>query len=147
MMEGGWGLVGYVAIKYAAYVLWCYLGTRIFAIERGGRSSFAFGALRLLLGVIFGIGVFIVGGMMHLNAPSNMFALYLKIYVPVRWVEWSIMAAALASRIEGARFLWGASNRSRAWRLGGILVSILADLPIILTSGAKEMLPIGRFLC
>jgi len=146
-MEGGWGFVGYVAIKYTVYVLWCYLGIRVFAAERSRRSAFAFGAMRLLIGVIFGIGVFIVGGMMHLEVPSNTFALYLKIYVPVRWVEWSIMSAALAPRDEGSQFFWGASNRSRFWRLGGILASIAADLPIILTSGATEMLPVGRFLC
>jgi hypothetical protein len=146
-MEGGWGFVAYVGIKYSAYVCWCYLGIRVFATERSRRSAFAFGAMRLFLGVIFGVGVFFVGAMMHLSVPRHPFVLYLEMYAPVRWLEWSIMAAALAPQVEGSRFLIGASNPSRAWRLGGILVSILADLPIILTSGAKEMLPVGRFLC
>jgi hypothetical protein len=146
-MAEGWGFVGYVAIKYFGYVLWCYLGIRTFAHGRKPKSSFGFGALRLAIGVLFGIGVFIVGGMLGLGVPKNTVALYLEIYAPIRWVEWSILAAALSPRTEGSRFLLGARNWSRTWRLGGILVSIAADLPILLTSGAKEMLPIGRFLC
>jgi hypothetical protein len=104
--------------------------------------------MRLFIGVIFGVGVFIAGAMMHLEVPRNTFVLYLEVYAPVRWIEWSIMAAALAPSKEwGRAFLLEATNSSRAWRLGGILVSILADLPIILTSGAIQMLPVGRFLC
>jgi hypothetical protein len=38
---------------------------------------------------------------------------------------------------------------TQRWILGGILVSHLADLPLILFTydGARGFLPVGRFLC
>ncbi|HYX69058.1 MAG TPA: hypothetical protein VE825_07985, partial [Terriglobales bacterium] len=73
----------------------------------------------------------------------------LEIYVPVRWVEWGVMAWVMRRADHGPlALLLGGDNRSRFWRIGGIVVSIVADLPILLSSrGAGEMLPVGRFLC
>jgi hypothetical protein len=148
-MSSGWEFIGYVALKLAAYIVWCYVGLALFWPERKIGLAAGFGVLRLIIGVCFGFGVFLVGGMAHLEAPKNQFLMYLEIYAPVRWFEWGIMAAILSARDRGvAAFLIGSSNRARMWRVGGIVVSILADLPILLSSrGAGEMLPVGRFLC
>ena len=149
MLDSGWGFLAYVVLKYLAYVMWCYVGVGLFRDERTLALAARFGAVRLILGILFGIGVFVVGGMLHLSAYQDMVLLYLKIYVPIRWFEWGIMAA-LISRVDRdpAALVVGHSWRSRFWRVGGILVSIFADLPILFSSrGPQEMLPVGRFLC
>ncbi len=148
-MSSGWEFIGYVALKVAAYIVWCYVGLALFAAQRRMGQAVGLGVLRLIIGVFFGFSIFLVGGMAHLEAPKSDFLMYLEIYAPVRWIEWGIMAAILSARDRGvAAFLIGDSKRSRLWRVGGIVVSILADLPILLSSrGAGEMLPVGRFLC
>ncbi|HVP41972.1 MAG TPA: hypothetical protein VMS96_00990 [Terriglobales bacterium] len=148
-MDSGWEFLGYVALKFLAYVMWCYVGVGLLRTERTLRSAFGLGAVRLMLGVLFGFGVFLIGGMAHLEAPSSPMLLYLEIYAPVRWMEWGVMAWLMRRQDRGpAALLLGADNQSRLWRAGGILVSIIADLPILLSRrGANEMLPIGRFLC
>jgi hypothetical protein len=52
----------YVAIKYAAYTAWCYAGLRWLMQRNSFRAGMGFGFARLLLGVFFGVGIFIVGG-------------------------------------------------------------------------------------
>ena len=69
---------------------------------------------------------------------------YLAVYVPVRWFEWALIELFLSS---AARTLGGfvlSSGRTRPWRIGGILVSCLADVPVMLALGG---LPMGRFMC
>ena len=46
---------------------------------------------------------------------------------------------------EGAGFLVGESKPDRLWRLGGIVISCLADIPLIISLGG--VIPTGRFLC
>ena len=86
----------YVILKYAAYVCWCYFGLKKFRPPSEDRLSvaFRFGFYRLLIGVVFGgligIGVFVAAsGLPH--GGGSVFA-YLCIYIPVRWVEWTIMS-------------------------------------------------------
>ncbi len=148
-MSSGWEFIGYVALKVAAYIVWCYVGLGLFWPERKIRPAVGFGVLRLIIGVLFGFSIFLIGGMAHLEAPKSDFLMYLEIYAPVRWFEWGIMALILSAGERGlVGFLAGKNNRARLWRIGGIVVSILADLPILLSSrGAGEMLPVGRFLC
>jgi len=149
MLDSPWGFLAYVILKYLAYLMWCYVGVGMFRQERTLKSAAGYGAIRLMIGVGFGLGVFMVGGMMHLDANQDLVLLYLKIYVPIRWFEWGIMAALISCADRGAApFVIGKSWRSRLWRVGGILVSIAADLPVLLGHrGPIEMLPVGRFLC
>jgi hypothetical protein len=41
-------------------------------------------------------------------------------------------------------FLLGETAWNRVWRLGGIVISCLADIPVIVDTGG---LPVGRFMC
>jgi hypothetical protein len=72
--------------------------------------------------------------------------LYVLIYVPVRYLEWSIMAALLGAKgSEAYRISDAATQR---WIVKGIGLSYLADLPMILLYAASgSLLPVGRFLC
>lgn len=137
----------YIIVKYVAYCLWSYYGLKALRGQASIGSGVGFGSARLGLGMLFGIGVFLVGGMLHLNVPAHPWTLYLSIYAPVRYVEWTILAALMISSANaGTRIGEGVTQR---WIIGGIVVSHLADLPLILFSsdGARGFLPVGRFLC
>ena len=84
----------YVLGKYLAYSIWCYLGLRWLRDKKSAGAGMAFGSVRLGLGIIFGVAIFVIGGMLHLNAPANSWFAYFAVYVPVRYVEWSILAAS-----------------------------------------------------
>jgi hypothetical protein len=137
----------YVVLKYLAYSAWCYYGIKLLRSQASIGSAVGFGSARLGLGMIFGAGIFVTGGFLHLDVPAHPWLLYVSIYVPVRYLEWSILAALLVSgRNAAPRIGEGVTQR---WIVGGIVVSHLADLPLILATyqGAKGFLPVGRFLC
>jgi hypothetical protein len=55
------------------------------------------------------------------------------------------MAVVMDQDHRSARdFLIGNSSSTRLWRLGGIVISCLADVPIMVS---MHDLPIGRFMC
>jgi hypothetical protein len=146
-MDSGFSFLVYVIVKLAAYVSWCYVGLRWLHQRNSVRGGLAFGCARLLLGIAFGITIFVVGGILHREVPAHPVLMYLSIYAPVRYIEWTILAALL--RHSDASQAQPIFLGRQAWILGGIAVSHLADLPLILTTyeGAKGFLPVGRFLC
>jgi hypothetical protein len=138
----------YVLVKFAAYSIWYYIGLRWLQQRRSPRAGLGFGFVRLLLGVFFGLGIFIIGGMLHLAVPSHPALMYLSIYAPVRYVEWTILFYLFRS-FSSTHEAHPGFLREQGWILGGIAVSHLVDLPLIFTTyeGTKGFLPIGRFLC
>jgi len=152
-MDGPLQLIVYVAVKLLAYITWCALGVRWLDPQDRStlRSGLQFGFLRLLLGVVAGVSIFLVGGMMHWSAWNNILLQYLTVYAPVRWFEWGLMELLIVRNQRHSHlwsFLAGGDAKSRLWRFGGIVVSHLADLPLILGyGGVHDMLPVGRFLC
>ena len=136
----------YVLVKYLAYSLWCYLGLRWLRDKKSIGAGVAFGSVRLGLGMMFGVAIFVVAGMLRLNAPPP-WLVYFLIYAPVRYVEWSILAALLGTSGGQVFSIRGAATQR--WIIGGIVVSHLADLPLILFSGdgTRLFFPVGRFLC
>jgi len=137
----------YVLVKYLAYSIWCYLGLRWLRGKNSVGAGMAFGSVRLGLGMIFGVSIFVIGGMLHLNAPANSWLAYFAVYAPVRYMEWSILAALLGT--SGGQVFQISGAATQRWIIGGTVVSHLADLPLIFFSGAgpKAFLPVGRFLC
>ena len=139
----------YIGGKLAAYSLWCFFGL---SKLRGDRDASAVRALmlgfvRLLLGLFFGVVIWLASSMvlskLDYGLPQNVLT-YLLVYVPVRWFEWSIMAVVL---VPGSisQFFLGSAKPDRLWRLGGIAISCLADIPLIISLGG--VIPTGRFLC
>jgi len=138
----------YLGIKFLAYSGWIFFGLRTLGNETGSlRRSLLLGLFRLCLGFFFGVLIYFLSSavMSHLGfgAGSNILT-YLAVYVPVRWVEWSIMAALLVPS-SFTQFLLGTVRSDRFWRLGGIVISCLADIPLIISLGG--VIPTGRFLC
>ena len=148
----------YFAAKGAAYCGWCGLGARLFRPAATSVLGLALGlgALRLLLGLLFGVGIFLgsafaVAGLDEAGASPTlaMGLAYLGVYVPVRWIEWGLIELLLrpAARTQAGflrAFLGSVDRPGRAWRAGGIAISCLADVPLMLAAGG---LPIGRFMC
>jgi hypothetical protein len=136
----------YVLGKYLAYSIWCYLGLRWLRDKKSVAAGIGFGSARLGLGMIFGFGIFFVTATIHFSAPPPWW-LYLAIYVPVRYVEWTILATLL--RPAGGQGFSIRSMATQRWIVGGIIVSHLADLPLILFSGegVGVFFPVGQFLC
>ena len=101
------------------------------------------------MGFFFGILIYLLISTLitHIGSglPRNTIT-YLAVYVTVRWIEWSIMAAFLSRNAANTSpWIVGESSRDRYWRLGGILVSCLADIPLIYSLGG--VIPTGRFMC
>jgi len=146
-------LVFYLTLKAAAYVLWCFAGAWL--VFRGSRTpgraavhALILGALRFALGLSLGLVIWFASTMAYAaagNVPARTLIAYLSVYVPVRWIEWSIIAFFLT---PGARTLFGlalgSSPRDRLWRLGGIAISCMADIPVMTLLGG---VPLGRFMC
>jgi len=99
------------------------------------------GAIRWLIGLMFGILVFFAVGSIEAGATLRT---YLLIYTPVRAVEWGIMAYIIGRRLE-RETLTSATLRLSLWCLGGILVSFLTDL--LSPEGLQGRFCVGRCLC
>ena len=144
----------YFAVKGAAYCGWCGVGVNRFrpASTRRVGLALGLGALRLVMGFVFGVGIFFasafaVAGLDEsgVGVTAAMVLAYLGVYVPVRWVEWALIEAILHTPARSlAGFTRGGDRASRTWRLGGIAISCLADVPLMLAAGG---LPVGRFMC
>jgi|SRR6185295_17936362 len=145
------GFVAYLLLKYLAYSVWCWVDLKK---QKGGRRGLwvpavGWGFLRLAMGFFFGIGIYLLSTSVACALPSELPArevfTYLFTYVPVRWIEWAIMDVLISSRRESLKsFLLGSDAFSRKWRLGGIVLSCLADGPMMAMMGG---FPIGRFMC
>ena len=141
----------YFGGKFLAYSAWCYLGLRVFRPQNPsilGRAI-VYGVIRVSLGFFFGVLIYLLSSALITSLapglPENAIA-YLCVYVPVRWIEWTIMVLLiLPGPISSSRWITGNGRRDRLWRLGGIAISCLADIPLIVSLGG--VIPVGRFLC
>src|SRR6266436_3926368 len=125
------GALLYFGGKFLAYSAWCYFGLRAFRPENSrvlGRAVL-YGAIRLSLGLFFGVLIYFLSSALITalapGLPENLIA-YLCVYVPLQWIA-------------------GGGRADRLWRLGGIVISCLADIPLIVSLGG--VIPVGRFLC
>lgn len=139
----------YIGIKFLAYSGWIFWGQHTLRHEPAPSpfGALALGFLRLCLGLFFGVLIYLLSATLlsHLgNGLAPNILTYLAVYVPVRWLEWSIMAVILAPG-SFLQFFFGAAKPDRMWRLGGIIISCLADIPLII--GLGGVIPTGRFLC
>src|SRR5215831_8916782 len=100
----------YLVIKLVAYCVWCFVGLRLL---HSGASfvplrALGFGVLRLFMGFFFGITIYFLGSLslsaLGSGLPQNVIT-YLLVYIPVRWIEWSIMSGLL-SRNSSAGSSW-----------------------------------------
>jgi hypothetical protein len=145
------GALLYFGGKFLAYSAWCYFGLRALRPQNSrtlGRAII-YGLIRLSLGFFFGILIYLLSSALITSLPAGLpgnVITYLAVYVPVRWVEWTIMAVLiLPSPVQFSEWIVGTGRTDRLWRAGGIAISCLADVPLIVSLGG--VIPVGRFLC
>jgi len=141
----------YLVGKLLAYSAWCFFGLRLFQPQLSGSlvRGVLYGAIRFSLGFFFGILIYLLSSVLITSLapglPENVIT-YLAVYVPVRWIEWSILALlVLRDPVSPLQWFTGSTRTDRLWRLGGIGISCVADIPLIAAFGG--VIPVGRFLC
>jgi hypothetical protein len=143
-------LLAYGAGKVFAYACVCYAG--LLLVARRDRAlvplAAGLGLLRAAMGLGFGLLIFLASAWVYLAADGGFggqLLAYLTVYVPTRWLEWSLIALLAIPAARTWRAFWlGADGRDRLWRVAAIAVSCLADIPVWLVAGG---LPVGRFMC
>lgn len=127
----------YVAVKLISYIAWCWFALRLWRVHNHTFVKAAgFGVLRLAIGIIFGIAIFLVIP----TQSEDLLWKYIMIYFPVRMVEWSILAWIIARNSETQAIL-----KTVTWCLGGIVVSFVADFAS--PEGIAGHFCVGRCLC
>jgi hypothetical protein len=142
----GVGFLVYSLVKFGAYVAWSTFGVKLHGqTHRIFLRGLLFGVVRLFMGILFGLIAIGLLANVVFGAARNQPATYFIVYPPVRWVEWSLLALMLDPKPASFKaFLGGSSRKSIYWKLGGIVISCLADIPVLLAVGG---LPVGRFMC
>jgi hypothetical protein len=127
----------YVAVKLMVYIAWCWVGLRLWRLESATFLPAAiFGVIRLIIGVLFGVAIFLSGPIQ----PEHLLWKYIAIYSPVRIVEWLIMALIIGRKSGKLTPL-----SSIPWCLGGVVVSFAADLAS--PEAVSGHFCVGRCLC
>jgi len=127
----------YVLVKLACYIGWCWFGLHLWRPgDASPLKSVGFGFLRLGIGIMFGTIIFFAAG----ATREDLLWDYLKIYTPVRLLEWFILAW-LIIRNSGSKI----APKAWLWCVGGIVVSFAADL--VSPAGLEGHFCIGRCLC
>ena len=130
----------YAIAKFVAYSFWGSVGFRLHDVRDSlFRRSVRFGGVRWLLGLGMGILVFIFAGSIN---QGQVLGYYLAIYIPLRIVEWSVMAVLFFSSWKQKMH----SSRFYLWVAFGITLSFLTDLvsPDMMNGGR---FCVGRCLC
>lgn len=126
----------YVLVKLACYIGWCWFGLRLLRPSSATPlRSVGFGILRLGSGVVFGVFIFFSVG----ATRNDLLWDYIKIYTPVRLLEWFILALLMVRAIRRL------TPKAWFWCVGGIAVSFAADLAS--PAGLEGHFCIGRCLC
>ena len=127
----------YVAVKLIAYIAWCWLGLRLWRVGSATFiSAIALGSLRLAIGVVFGVTIFLSGPI----SGEQLLWKYIAIYAPVRVVEWSILAWVIGRRSDiQTGLIW------ILWCFVGVVVSFVADFAS--PQGIEGHFCVGRYLC
>ncbi len=100
------------------------------------RKATPFGILRLAIGVMFGVSIF----MALLAQPNNVLWKYLAIYTPIRLAEWLILAWIIHRKSDNKSV-----SATLPWCVCGIVVSFVADFasPEVVACHFR----VGRCLC
>ena len=131
----------YAIAKFVAYATWCFLGLHLLAGRPSVLGALKFGAVRWFLGLALGVVTAIGLGSISSESVAT---LYFGLYLPLRLIEWSIMAA-LISQGGLAPTILIRSPKTWMWILGGIALSFASDLAS--PEGMEGRFCIGRCLC
>jgi hypothetical protein len=119
--------VVWVLVKYVAESAWCLLLIGPAASRDRIGKAMSFGFVRLLIGreamlVLSNAPIF----------PFGELVLY-GILVAGRWLAWGLLLHIRWHTAPAGSAVSAGQPRPRQWRIGGVVVSCLADIPALLT--------------
>lgn len=130
----------YVVAKFIGYSGWSLVGLKLWNHSQGVKlflNGLKFGFIRMLIGILFGLMIFIA----YRTDNTNLAFKYFIIYLPIRVIEWGILYRMISKSQPSPRSpmqIW-------LWILGGILVSFAIDF--LSPEGVKGHFCVGRCLC
>lgn len=113
---------------------WCYLGVRWFGARKNNipLQALLFGALKLVIAFVVRFLIFYASyGMEALthDASSARLLLYVFLYLPGLWFEWSVVGALIAGESFRLKsLLLGTNERGPRWRAGGASITFVFEL-------------------
>jgi len=127
-------LIGYIAVKYAAYVTLCRSIPHFVEVQWGEKSAngFGYGLLRLFIGFVFGYVLVYIVAISAQNfgtAALDTFVMGYLILIPLRWLEWSLLLSIVQRKL-----VFGQTAGQRKWLTLGVLVSCVLDLGLVLVA-------------
>ena len=141
-------LILYVFIKLACYTGWCYFAFSYlgFPVFRKKTLASILGVLRLGMGVIIGTILIVTFVQTIYDIFNSKYLAYFLLYPVVRVFEWGaiLILLELIYRKKQKSSNKHTPVRIMIWITGGVVISCLADIPVLLESGG---IPIGRIFC
>ncbi|MBX7220453.1 MAG: hypothetical protein K1Y36_10950 [Blastocatellia bacterium] len=131
----------YGAVKFVAYVTWCYLGIKWLSDEATPFPlAVGLGTIRWFLGLVFGFILFFT---VQVSSREEAGQTYFFVYSLVRVVEWGFIALIIGVRArEQSSF---SLPQTVLWVFLGILLSFGTDL--LSPDGMAGRFCLGRCLC
>ena len=124
----------YIVLKYAAYAGWCYALFRYAGSRRAEVLGLLMGLVRQMIGIVstpLAIILFYLPLLMKSPDPPYPVVFYAAVFIPLRCFEWYVMLAIIRSILERRGELPKLGLLQHAWVAGGIVLSILTDIPIL----------------
>jgi len=140
----------YLPLKFLAYLGVVLLGARIFKFAPDESIAWCLlvAAGRMLIGLALGIPIYIASTVLQQVIPQfdgQLVLVYVLVYVPARWVAWSLTAPMLNPLVRGfGALVSGVGRRDLQWRWLGVAVSCSLDVIMIAAFG---QFPVGKFFC
>jgi hypothetical protein len=133
--------------KLVAYIYWSYISFSSFNVflNHPKLKATAYGLLRLLIGLVMASPLFILATLIFdwQHPLVSGLIVYLIVYLPTRWLEWGLLEVIINPKSRRlAYFLCGYNEASRRWRVGGLIICAIFDVPVMLLSGGA---PLGNF--
>ena len=124
----------YIVLKYAAYAGWCYVGLRYAGAKRPEVLALILGFVRQLIGIVSTpLAIIFLYLPLFIQSPNPPFPVvfYALVFIPLRCAEWCLMLIIIRSKLERQGELPKLGLLPHAWIAGGVVLSILTDIPIL----------------
>jgi len=102
----------------------------------------------MLIGLALALPIYFISTILDQQFPpfeGRLALIYILVYIPARWIAWSLTAPILNPRARTLdAVVAGVNSKDLQWRGLGVAVSCGLDVLLI---GAFGMLPVGKFYC
>ena len=122
-------------IIFFSFCAWCYVGLIWFETpgDRRELRALMFGVIRTVQWIAFRFLLYylsmVVEGVIH-NGSYQRILVYVFLYLPTVWIEWSLMGALMTKRWSPAKDVFiGPSKLHLRWRVIGTLMTAVLELP------------------